>query len=434
MDDSTVAHALLPGSDVHTRLVASRAGELVEEDGWFACVLPYAPHSSILNCVVGVPDVERAQAIYEQAGREVGCVARQREGTSPPKRLEDAGLILDSVPVVMGVELDAMDLEHTPETRPVDLRTLGAINDRAYGYEDGRLERTLAAVPATEVDPHAVYDGGEPVAVTFILDVEDDASVGWVATLSHARRRGLATGVLSTALRRAKERGRTTTTLWASAMGSQVYERLGYRTLGHLHLWGNGGRERPPPRLAEPRAGRGAVLPALRRAGGDPLPALAVVPDLRLPVVLEPQPGAGGDPRRARPADLAAQARLRPGQGAVTFPGGFVDLGESVEEAAAREAREEIGIDVELTGLVGVYSRPEQRVVLIVYTAIPLGQPRVSDEATRRCTRSRPRTSPGTGWPSGAPSRRSRTTCGRFPRSPRRRRRTASPPRTRRSA
>jgi hypothetical protein len=43
--------------------------------------------------------------------------------------------------------------------------------------------------------------------------------------------------VIRAALRNAKQRGRTSTTLWASAMGAPVYERLGYRTLGHLHLW-----------------------------------------------------------------------------------------------------------------------------------------------------------------------------------------------------
>jgi len=73
--------------------------------------------------------------------------------------------------------------------------------------------------------------------VTFTFDVGDDASVGWVATLPQARRRGLASGVIRAALRKARERGRTSTTLWASAMGAPVYGRLGYRTVGHLHLW-----------------------------------------------------------------------------------------------------------------------------------------------------------------------------------------------------
>jgi ADP-ribose pyrophosphatase YjhB (NUDIX family) len=70
-----------------------------------------------------------------------------------------------------------------------------------------------------------------------------------------------------------------------------------------------------------------------------------------------------------------------PSAGLWTFPGGFVDLGESVEQAARREAREELEIDVELTGLVGVYSRPQDRVVLVVFDAVPLGTPRPTAEA-----------------------------------------------------
>jgi ADP-ribose pyrophosphatase YjhB (NUDIX family) len=71
-----------------------------------------------------------------------------------------------------------------------------------------------------------------------------------------------------------------------------------------------------------------------------------------------------------------------PGKGLWTFPGGFVDLGESVEDAARREADEELGIELELGRLVGVYSRAEDRVVLVVFMARALGRPQTTPEAT----------------------------------------------------
>ena len=75
--------------------------------------------------------------------------------------------------------------------------------------------------------------------------------------------------------------------------------------------------------------------------------------------------------------------RRGPGDGAGrwTFPGGFVDLGESVEDAARRETMEEMRIEVELGGLVGVYSRGNDRVVLIVFEARALGEPSTTPEA-----------------------------------------------------
>jgi ADP-ribose pyrophosphatase YjhB (NUDIX family) len=94
-----------------------------------------------------------------------------------------------------------------------------------------------------------------------------------------------------------------------------------------------------------------------------------------------PKPVAGAIPREADGRIWLLRRGFDPAAGLWTFPGGFVDLGESVDQAARREAREELEVDVELTGLVGVYSRPQDRVVLVVFDAVPRGEPRPTDEA-----------------------------------------------------
>ena len=48
------------------------------------------------------------------------------------------------------------------------------------------------------------------------------------------------------------------------------------------------------------------------------------------------------------------------------LPGGAIDLGESMVQAAVRETREETGIDCEVTGLVGIYTDPKH---VILYTS-----------------------------------------------------------------
>jgi ADP-ribose pyrophosphatase YjhB (NUDIX family) len=75
-------------------------------------------------------------------------------------------------------------------------------------------------------------------------------------------------------------------------------------------------------------------------------------------------------------------------------PGGAIDLGESVGQAAVRETAEESGIECEITGIVGIYSDPKHVLLYtsngevrqefsIVLTARPLsGQPTPSSESS----------------------------------------------------
>jgi ADP-ribose pyrophosphatase YjhB (NUDIX family) len=94
-----------------------------------------------------------------------------------------------------------------------------------------------------------------------------------------------------------------------------------------------------------------------------------------------PSPVAAAIPRDDDGRIVLLRRAFEPGAGRWTFPGGFVDLGESVEAAARREAREELCLDLELEGLVGVYSRAEDRIVLVVFAARSHGVPRETEEA-----------------------------------------------------
>ena len=67
------------------------------------------------------------------------------------------------------------------------------------------------------------------------------------------------------------------------------------------------------------------------------------------------------------------------------IPGGFVDYGECLEDAAKREAKEEISLEVELIEQFLVYSDPNrdprQHTLSIVFIATATGKPQAADDA-----------------------------------------------------
>ena len=101
-----------------------------------------------------------------------------------------------------------------------------------------------------------------------------------------------------------------------------------------------------------------------------------VTPLLTVDVIIEMMDRPG------RPVVLIERRNPPPGW---ALPGGFVDPGETLEQAAMREAREETGLDVHLKALLGCYSDPARdprgHTVSAVYVAQAQGTPSAQDDA-----------------------------------------------------
>ena len=88
---------------------------------------------------------------------------------------------------------------------------------------------------------------------------------------------------------------------------------------------------------------------------------------------LDPKIAVGTIIRSQSDRLVLVRRAIEPGYGKWVFPGGYVDRGESLTDAAIREAREECGLDVQLNGLVNIYSYPGRAPVIVVYAATAIG-------------------------------------------------------------
>ena len=90
-------------------------------------------------------------------------------------------------------------------------------------------------------------------------------------------------------------------------------------------------------------------------------------------VYLDPKVAVGTIIRAFDDRLVLVRRAIEPGYGLWVFPGGYMDRGEEILDAARREAREESGLDVRIDGLVNIYSYGGATPIIIVYAATMIG-------------------------------------------------------------
>ena len=95
---------------------------------------------------------------------------------------------------------------------------------------------------------------------------------------------------------------------------------------------------------------------------------------------MDPKVAVGTIIRMADDRLVLVRRAIEPGYGLWVFPGGYVDRGEEITEAAIREAREECGLEVRLDGLINIYSYKGRIPIIIVYAASVVGGELCTDE------------------------------------------------------
>jgi len=247
MDDATLRARLWDGfASLQTLLGgSSRHGRVLYKDGLVASIVPSAPDSPALNAAVALdpykapPALSELRQTYAKAGVRRWAVWVDGGAREVTAELRRAGLIVASASPGMGAAIGRLDIDLSlanPEPTG-DLRTVGRVNDQAYGNVDARLERTLTTLREDDLRAFRADLNGAPASVALALHHGEDCGVSFVATVPQARRRGLATQVMRAVLADAQKHRLTTITLQATEQGERLYAQLGLHRLGTMELW-----------------------------------------------------------------------------------------------------------------------------------------------------------------------------------------------------
>jgi ribosomal protein S18 acetylase RimI-like enzyme len=212
----------------------SAGARVVEVEGAAVCLFPAAPESTVYNnallprgldSVGAARVVTAAEEVYGEAG--IGRYAVWAHETEPAvvAELEVRGFRFDMSTRAMATRLDGLALD-TPALE------LGELNWDGYVRTFGLPQGLLAGVDAPELNLRVARLDGRDVGAVLAYDHEGDCGIYNLATLPHARQRGIGTALTALALREARARGCATASLQSTEIAEGVYFALGLKDLG----------------------------------------------------------------------------------------------------------------------------------------------------------------------------------------------------------
>jgi len=223
----------------------SPGGQVVEFDGVIAMVVPAARERPLLNGVFVVhpgavePVYERIERLYREAGVRAFLVWVEPDDERSASALAAHGHALDARPRLMAAEVTEITPGDDPAlplaARP-SVSAVADLNDAVYGYP-GSFARAFGGSESIPLRRLVALDGDREVACAAGVAVGNDFHVTLVATLPSHRGRGLAAALLRRLIADVARDGVETTSLVATSAGVPVYQRLGYRDVGCLHMW-----------------------------------------------------------------------------------------------------------------------------------------------------------------------------------------------------
>src|SRR3954453_18243406 len=247
MDDAELRRRLWDGFAALQTLLggSARDGWVLRRPGFVASIVPSAPDSPALNAAVAlepegaIDALPELEVTYGDAGVRRWAVWIDGAARHVTTEFRNQGLAIASASPGMGAVIDDLGIDlTTANDRPnAGLRTVGRVNDLAYGNVDARLERTLETLEEGALRGYKADLNGAPAAVALALHHGEDCGVSFVATIPQARRHGLATQGAPGPLPDAPRQSLTTITLQATELGERLYHQLGLKRLGPMELW-----------------------------------------------------------------------------------------------------------------------------------------------------------------------------------------------------